>query len=123
MAKQTRDLDWVHRLDGSWLQCRTLRHSWQVDSFQAVPDDEQIRTPRWVQQVIRRVLWCTRCDTRRVELFGRSMSDKGKLKRFQKFRTQYVYPKGYTFRRVDHDGDRPVNNDYTWEQYTRYSEL
>lgn len=77
------------------LLCRNLRHAWKISRFEAVTDEEKsaIRMLKWEQVIARRV-YCTRCDTERIEYFARDSGNKP----FEKVFNRYAYTDNYVFK-------------------------
>lgn len=73
----------LHEYDDSYLQCKDIRHSWQIDS-------PYHRTPEgWVI----RVLSCTRCGTVRTDTFAVTGGN-----RLARVSNSYRYPAGFSIR-------------------------
>ena len=121
VEKVTRDLKWVKTLDADMLACRSLRHSWETYTFKKAEAEDlrEMRRPDWANQFIQRTLTCIRCHAVRIDYFGRSGSQTRAGGRFEKFNVRYVYPKGYTFKKTEHELARPVASDYNWELFRR----
>ena len=115
--KETRDVKWLKTLDTNYIECRSIRHTWAMNRFSAVNAEEsaKVRKPVGASQVIKRVLICDRCGTVRNDYFGRN-SSRGM---FDRIKSEYAYPKGYTFVGAKHDLPRPISGDYNWELYQR----
>lgn len=111
------DRSFVRNLPDPYLACRTLRHAWTPQAMRLPdPDDTRVLTlfDQGYRQVIVRVSKCVRCDTTRIDYYGRY--DKRKLY-FHRIDSSYWYPTDYQFH-----GDkesRPGLGDYTFEQWER----
>lgn len=111
-----RDVKWVRKLDTVFVECRSIRHMWEMERFSALRSDEKrVRKPEGASQVIKRVLTCRRCGTVRNDYFGRN-SRRGM---FERIRSEYAYPRGYTFIRAKHDLARPISSDYNADLFRR----
>ena len=113
----TRDVKWLKSLDTNYIECRSIRHIWAMDRFSAVDAEEsaKVHKPEGASQVIKRVLTCMRCGTVRNDYFGRN-SSRGM---FERIKSEYAYPKGYTFVGAKHDLPRPISSDYNSELFRR----
>lgn len=92
------------------LTCRNIRHSWKINRFEAISNEEKSaqRLLRYDQVVARRLV-CTRCGTQKVEYFGREV----RLKPFIRVIGHYEYVEGYTYRKSQHDGQpAPDRSEY-----------
>lgn len=111
------DRTFVRTLPDTYLACRTMRHAWNPQSMR-LPDLDDARVPalyeRGFRQIIVRVSQCLRCETTRIDYYGRY--DKRKL-RFERIDSTYWYPTDYQFH-GDKD-NRPDLGDYTFEQWDR----
>lgn len=114
---EMRDLLWVRGLDQDFLECRAMRHSWQMNKFDYVPEDEVTITVDSGSQVIRRQLECTRCWATKVDYYVRT--SRADLNGFQRHSSRYIYRKGYTFKRSEHELANPRPNDYIFESFRR----
>lgn len=117
MDKTERDIGWIHGLDPQFLECRSMRHSWDTVSYRAVPKDEVSIRVDPSAQVLARTLQCRRCFTGKVDFYVRE--NRSSLNGFWRHSSRYVYPKGYTFIRKEHELDTPRPNDYIVESFRR----
>lgn len=108
-----RDIAWVQKLPNDFLQCRTLRHMWDITSFEYV-DDYRGKRRDLTATVVRRLLMCRRCDTTREDFF------EMKGTRFTKLGSRYTYQFGYKFVHDEHEADRPNSEDFNRVLYERY---
>jgi hypothetical protein len=116
---EVRDTEWVHRLDPQFLECRSLRHAWDLNKFEVVArDDISIRVDPSAQVLSRR-LTCRRCSTVKLDYYVRE--NKQNLNGFYRHSSRYLYPKGYTFNKKEHELDSPKPNDYIIESFRRAS--
>ena len=116
MDQPERDLTWLRTLGDEFVECRSIRHMWEMERFSALtPDEQRVSKPEGANQVIKRVLHCLRCGTVRNDYFGRN-NQRGM---FQRIKSEYSYPKGYTFVGAKHDLPRPVTSDYNSDLFRR----
>lgn len=116
MDRPERDLKWLRSLDNDFIECRSIRHRWEMSRFSALsPDERKVRKPEGANQVIKRVLTCTRCGTVRNDYFGRN-SKRGM---FERIKSEYAYPTGYVFRGAKHELERPTASDYNSDLFRR----
>lgn len=111
-------MNWLEQLPEEFVECRSLRHSWVRESFRFAPMEEleNFTVPRQFDQVVLRRLVCARCNTTRLELFGRS---KEVLRDFDRFFVGYYYPDGYNWHRQSEGEERPSYRDANRELFRR----
>ena len=113
---QDRDLKWVATLEGDFVACRSIRHQWEMERFAPLsPDEKRVTKPEGASQVIKRELLCLRCGTIRMDYFGRNQ----RRGMFQRIKSEYMYPRGYTFVGAKHNKLRPMSEDYNAELFRR----
>lgn len=111
---------WLNDLPNQFVQCRSIRHAWDGLEFryQDVEElqDRGVYVPREYSQIIKREVQCVRCDTHRVEYFGRSQEV---LRDFERFYVAYFYPDGYLWHATDENQERPMFRDVNRELFRR----
>lgn len=112
-----RDMGWVHKLDPQFLECRSMRHSWDSVKYEAVPADLVSIRVDPSAQVLSRLLQCRRCFAGKIDYYVRN--DRSNLNGFYRHSSRYIYPKGYTFVRKEHELDTPTPSDYVAESFRR----
>lgn len=73
-------------LSETYLECRDLMHAWKVEQDFLIRDAGTRRK----LGIVRRLLCCTRCETRREDLIW--------MKTFARLSSRYIYPDGYGVR-------------------------
>jgi len=113
--KPQRDIEWATKLSDGALSCRTLRHQWEITSFDYLEDSEYTgkRNDRRAE-IIQRTLICERCSTVRKDFFEKTAS------KFDRLRSRYDYPKGYKFVTSEHTAEKPTMEDLNLVLYKRY---
>ena len=117
-----RDTAFVKGIEGDYLECRTIRHAWDIEHLGMAADLlDAADIPYGYRGAMIRVLECTRCGMQRHDfLTGLSrrparLADMGD---FVVYARRYRQPKGYLW-----DGstelDRPINADYQRELFAR----
>lgn len=111
--QKQRDIKWVKQLDPRFLECRSLRHQWSIDSYDMA---DQYAGRRWHKdaKVVVRYLVCGRCGTMRWDYF------EYKQGLFERLKSRYMYPKGYKFVKSEHDADKPAFADYGEALFRQY---
>ena len=112
-----RDIAWVQKLDQQFLECRSMRHSWDTVEIKVVPRDEISIRVDPSAQVIVRTLQCRRCFTGRIDYYVRE--NRSALNGFYRHSSRYLYVKDYTFKGVEHEAASPKQNDYIIESFRR----
>lgn len=121
------DQAWLEGLARGFVECRALRHSWEIKEYRLATEEEVDAIPsllhiagaaafrRDYRQFIARNVVCQRCQTVRVEMFGRK--NPNKLGQFDHLFRHYYYPKGYRYRGEE---DRPRQPDFNLELLNRF---
>jgi len=111
--KDQRDIKWVEQLAPKFLACRSLRHQWNIDSYEEDVEYAGKRNHKDADLVVR-YLVCGRCGTMRWDFF------EHKQGMFARLKSRYMYPKGYKFVTSEHDAGRPAFADYGEALYKQY---
>lgn len=101
-----------------FLVCRSMMHAWDITAFRHATDEdlEGVRRHGY-KQIIKREARCLRCETERIEYFGRYKPRT--LESFSLFIRRYRYPNGYLFHQ-DGFADRPTRADYTTALFSQF---
>lgn len=117
-----RDLRFPEKLDHDFLECRSLRHQFNLVYFgpiRGLPPDLQ---PRLSPSTIVRQAECNRCGVIKEDFFNPTNASRASMGlTFTSFHRRYRYPPGYQWDGLNSTKERPTNADYNYELYKRFS--
>lgn len=120
-APVDRDQGFVSKLEGEFIECRALRHQFDLIYFgvaNRIPDFKSSHGP----SVIVMQAGCRRCGVLREMFFNPYNAAKAAMgQEFVSFSHRYRYPTGYTWKKSESSMERPVHSDYAYEMFNRFN--
>lgn len=116
-----RDLGFVSKLDGDYIECRSIRHGWTRNYFGPARGLLDFTLPRGVSiLVVVRQLECFRCVVYREDFYNAPNANRAAMGlEFISFKHRYRYPDGYQWKRDEASKEKPTPADYNYEYYRR----
>lgn len=120
MTSDNRDLGFVKKLSNEAVQCRSLRHQFDLEYFGRVSGLKEFDS-KFSPTTIVRISVCRRCGVNKEDFFNPANASRLAMGMdFVSFYRRYRYPSNYSWKSSESSKDRPVNGDYNLELYRRY---
>lgn len=118
-TRTDRDLGFVTDLNSRYLQCRTIRHQFELTYFGPASGLKDF-TSKFVGAIVIRQAKCRRCGILKEDFFNAPNANRAAMGlKFTAFHRRYRYPAGYTWSKAESGGEKPTAGDYNLELYTR----
>lgn len=121
-SEPERDEEFVRTINTAFLQCRTLRHAWDLIYFgEAENAPIPATTELFSASTIIRQAKCLRCGTLKENFYGfGEIAKRRAIEEWSPFYSRYRYADQYEWHKKPDGLDRPAARDFTQELYTRF---
>lgn len=114
-----RDIKFVEKLDQDYVECRSLRHQFNLTYFGPIRSIPNFKS-RFAPSTIVRQAECARCGVLKEDFFNPTNASRASLGlSFTSFHRRYRYPTDYEWDSTS-GKERPTNADYNFELYKRF---
>lgn len=121
-SSKDRDLRFVEKLTEEYIECRSIRHQFDVNYFEAIRGIPDFKPPRQMSpSVIVLEVQCLRCTLVVQHFFNPTNASRLSMGLpFVAFTKRYIYPAGYGWSSKESSKERPTPADYKQELYNRF---